>query len=59
LAALDARAYMERGGTEGIEMIMWLGMRAALGERVARVHRNYYAPLTTGYGLLVLESLAA
>ena len=59
LAALDARAWMERGGTEGIEMIMWLGMRAALGERVARVHRNYYAPLTTGYGLLVLESLAA
>jgi protocatechuate 4,5-dioxygenase beta chain len=36
-------------------MIMWLGMRAALGEDVRRVHRNYYAPLTTGYGLLVLE----
>jgi len=55
LAALDTRTYMERGGSEGVEMIMWLGMRAALGEAVRRVHRNYYAPLTTGYGLLVLE----
>jgi protocatechuate 4,5-dioxygenase, beta chain len=55
LAALDIRTFMERGGSEGVEMILWLGMRAALGDQVRRVHRNYYAPLTTGYGLLVLE----
>jgi protocatechuate 4,5-dioxygenase beta chain len=47
---------MERGGTEGVEMIMWLAMRGALGGTVRRVHRNYTAPLTTGYGLLVLET---
>ncbi|MGE5203592.1 MAG: class III extradiol dioxygenase family protein [Acidobacteriota bacterium] len=50
------RQYMEWGGAESVEMIMWLGMRGALDEKVARVHRNYYAPLLTGYGLVVLEN---
>lgn len=49
--------YMEWGGAESVEMIMWLAMRAALGQRVRRVHRNYYAPLITGYGLVVLENI--
>lgn len=56
LAQISTQEYMERGGTEGVEMIMWLAMRGALGEKVKRVHRNYTAPFTTGYGLLVLET---
>jgi len=56
LASLSLTEYMERGGTEGVEMIMWLAMRAAMGPTVKRVHRNYTAPLTTGYGLLALAS---
>jgi protocatechuate 4,5-dioxygenase beta chain len=56
LTELSIQQYMERGGTEGVEMIMWLAMRGALGGTVRRVHRNYTAPLTTGYGLLVLET---
>ena len=56
LSELSTQDYMERGGTEGVEMIMWLAMRGALGENVRRVHRNYTAPFTTGYGLLVLET---
>jgi protocatechuate 4,5-dioxygenase beta chain len=55
LAALSHADYMARGGAEAVEMMMWLGMRTALTERVRRVHRNYYAPLITGYGLIVLE----
>ncbi len=55
LAALSHDDYMERGGAELVEMILWLAMRAALGPRVRRVHRNYHAPLITGYGLLALE----
>jgi protocatechuate 4,5-dioxygenase beta chain len=47
--------YMELGGAESVEMIMWLTMRAALGGSVRRIDRHYYAPLLTGYGLLVLE----
>jgi protocatechuate 4,5-dioxygenase, beta chain len=56
LAALSHRDYMTRGGAEAVEMIMWLAMRSALGGTVRRIHRNYYAPLITGYGLIVLES---
>ena len=56
LSELSLQTYMERGGTEGVEMIMWLAMRAALGSTVKRVHRNYTAPFTTGYGLLALAS---
>jgi gallate dioxygenase len=56
LADLSVQDYMERGGTEGVEMIMWLAMRGALGPQVRRMHRNYTAPLLTGYGLLALAS---
>ena len=56
LSELSTQDYMERGGTEGVEMIMWLAMRGALGKSVKRVTRNYTAPFTTGYGLLVLET---
>ena len=31
-------------------MIIWLPMRAALGPTVKRMHRNYHAPMITGYG---------
>ncbi len=46
---------MERGGTEGIEMINWLPMRSSLGPAVQRMHRTYHAPMNTGYGLLALS----
>jgi hypothetical protein len=59
LAAMPHRDWMERGGTEGVEMIMWLAMRSALGANVTRVHRNYCTPLTTGYGLLALAGEGA
>jgi protocatechuate 4,5-dioxygenase beta chain len=54
LASLSHHDYMERGGTEGIEMINWLPMRSALGSTVKRVARTYHAPMITGYGLLAL-----
>ena len=50
--------YMEWGGAESVEMIMWLAMRAALTPAVRRVHRHYYAPMLTGYGVLVLEPIS-
>jgi protocatechuate 4,5-dioxygenase beta chain len=55
-AALPHQDWMERGGTEGVEMIIWLAMRGALGGPVRRVHRNYAVPTTTGLGLLALEA---
>jgi protocatechuate 4,5-dioxygenase beta chain len=55
LTGLTHEVMMERFGVEGIELIMWLVMRGALSDRVRRVHRNYYAPMTTGMGLVTLE----
>ncbi len=59
LARLRHHDYMERGGAESVEMIMWLAMRSALGPTVRRIHRHYYAPLLTGYGLVIFESANA
>ena len=44
-------------GTQGVELLMWLAARAALGAGpVKRVHRNYHIPISnTASGLLVLE----
>lgn len=55
LTRLDHHTYMERGGTEGVEVIMWLGMRGALPDNVRCVHRFYAAPATLGYGVVVYE----
>lgn len=57
LAALSHRELLERGGTEGVEVIMWLCMRGALSEQVRRVHRNYYHATLTGYGQVIFEDL--
>jgi len=55
LCELTHQTLMERYGAEGIELIMWLVMRGALSNRARRVHRHYYAPMTTGMGLITLE----
>ena len=55
LTRMPTQEWMERGGTEGVEMILWLAMRSAMGDAVRRVERNYVVPTgTTGYGLLAL-----
>jgi protocatechuate 4,5-dioxygenase beta chain len=57
LADQSATEIMERAGTEGVEVIMWLAMRGALRDRVRLVHKHYHAPISnTGAGVLVLEN---
>ena len=46
---------MENAGAEAVEMIMWLTMRGALSDGARQVHRNYYAPMATGMGLIAFE----
>lgn len=58
----DNYTLVEKTGSQGIELLMWLAMRAALsyGEqpRVREVHRNYHIPISnTAAGLLVLEKM--
>lgn len=48
--------YLRETGSEGIEMVMWLIMRGALGPRVRELHRHYYVPASnTAVGHIVLE----
>ena len=54
LTSLPHQEWMLRGGTEGVEMIIWLAMRGALGDKVDRAYRNYTVPTRTGLGLLAL-----
>jgi protocatechuate 4,5-dioxygenase beta chain len=52
------QTLMEKAGAEAVELIMWLTMRGALRDPVRRVQRSYYAPMTTGMGLIALEDAA-
>ena len=48
--------YVREAGTEGIELVMWLVMRGALGKDVIERHRLYHVPASnTAVGHLVLE----
>ena len=58
LVSLTHEEIMETAGVEAVELIMWLVMRGALGDPVTRIHRNYYAPMTTGMGLIAMEVAA-
>jgi len=55
LANISHHKIMEEAGAEAVELIMWLTMRGALSEKAKRVHRHYYAPMTTGMGLITFE----
>jgi len=50
---------VEKAGTQGVELLMWLAMRAALtagGAGVRKVHSNYHIPISnTATGVLALE----
>jgi protocatechuate 4,5-dioxygenase beta chain len=49
--------YLREAGSEGIELIMWLIMRGALGPDVAERHRFYHVPASnTAVGHIVLEA---
>ena len=56
LARITHQEIMEQAGAEAVELIMWLTMRGALSPQARRVHRNYYAPMTTGMGLITFEA---
>jgi protocatechuate 4,5-dioxygenase, beta chain len=56
LAKLSHLEYVREAGTEGIELVMWLIMRGALGDQVRELHRFYHVPASnTAVGHLVLE----
>jgi protocatechuate 4,5-dioxygenase beta chain len=53
---------VEKTGTQGVELLMWLAMRGALsagGSSVRKVHGNYHIPISnTATGVLALAAQA-
>ena len=48
--------YLRESGSEGIELIMWLIMRGAMGKKVKQLHRFYHVPASnTALGHLVVK----
>jgi len=48
--------YLRETGSEGIEMVMWLIMRGAMGRETRLLHRHYHVPCSnTAVGHIVLE----
>ena len=55
----NTRQLVEQAGTQGVELLMWLATRGALGEQVRALHRNYHIPISnTASGLMMLEPVA-
>jgi protocatechuate 4,5-dioxygenase beta chain len=51
--------FLREAGTEGIELIMWLIMRAAMGRDVDELHRFYHVPASnTAVGHVVMKPKA-
>ena len=52
---------VEKTGTQGVELLMWLAMRGALstaGSGVRKVHSNYHIPISnTATGVMALEQM--
>jgi hypothetical protein len=59
LARMRHAEYVELGGAEGVEVIMWLAMRGALSDEVCKVHQSYYLPMTTAMAVVLYEERKA
>lgn len=56
LTKLTTTDLVREAGSEGVELIMWLAMRGALGEKVNKLHSHYHIPISnTAAGVLLLE----
>lgn len=53
------RELVEKTGTQGVELLMWLATRGAVPGRVRKVHTNYHIPISnTAAGMMALASVA-
>ena len=55
MTAYSNSEIMDKAGTEGVEVIMWIVMRGALSPNVNVLHKHYHAPISnTGAGVVLL-----
>lgn len=56
LTHYSVQELIQLAGTQGVELLMWLAMRAAMGEGARLVHSHYHVPISnTAGGLMVIE----
>jgi protocatechuate 4,5-dioxygenase, beta chain len=54
----SVRQLVEKTGTQGIELLMWLAARGAVPDRVRKVHSNYHIPISnTAAGMMALQAV--
>ena len=57
LSRMSHMEYVREAGAEGIEMVMWMIMRGALGDNVEEAYRFYHVPASnTAVGNIILKS---
>ncbi|MDO9113301.1 MAG: class III extradiol dioxygenase family protein [Polaromonas sp.] len=57
-AQYSIHELVEKTGTQGVELLMWLATRAAVPGRVRKVHTNYHIPISnTAAGMMALAAL--
>jgi|GEM_PF-339474 protocatechuate 4,5-dioxygenase beta chain len=57
LRKIKHEEYVTDSGAEGIEMVMWMAMRGALGNNVHEVYRHYHVPASnTAAAVIVMET---
>ncbi|MEZ5652997.1 MAG: class III extradiol dioxygenase subunit beta [Burkholderiaceae bacterium] len=57
LSRLPHVEYLREAGSEGVELVMWLVARGALGDAVTEKHRFYHVPASnTAVGHMILEA---
>ncbi len=55
----NTHELVEKAGTQGVELLMWLAARAALGEQARQVCRSYHIPISnTAASVLLMEPAA-
>ena len=48
---------IRESGAQGVELLMWIVMRAALGPQVSEIHTSYHVPVSnTAAAVMVLEN---
>ncbi|MGC1439044.1 MAG: class III extradiol dioxygenase subunit beta [Burkholderiaceae bacterium] len=57
LAKIPHVDYLREAGSEGVELVMWLVARGAIGNKAKKVHRFYHVPASnTAVGHMILEN---
>jgi protocatechuate 4,5-dioxygenase beta chain len=59
LTTYDTRALVELAGAQGVELLMWIAARGALGAGARKLHSNYHVPISNTAAATLLLAPAA